>query len=202
MLSFLTVLEHNLNENLVRPRNTMGTPIDYIYENELQWQPSFNGALDIADRFGYRGELVVTAGKQPLPDKQMPPKVLLKHAICVSDKDAMLLFAGQLGDFNDFEATFERFKSVLTPTTITTLFVDNLISDSVFEYEGVTVYAFALDESSVWNELVSHADLDKKELKRMSAEDKLDVLYDGLKVSTLYASKMSYEETCALRMGN
>lgn len=179
----------------------MGTPIDYIYENELQWQPSFKGELGVDGRFGYRGELVVTAGKQVSQEKQMPPKATFKHAICVADKDAMLLFAGGLADFNDFEATFEHFKSVLTPTTITTFFVDNLIKDAVFEYEGVTVYAFALDESSVWNELISHAELDKKELKRMSAEDKLDALYDGLKVSTLYASKMSYAETCALRMG-
>ena len=178
----------------------MGTPIDYIYENELQWQPSFNGALGVDGHFGYRGELAVTAGKQPLPDKQMPPKVMFKHSICVSDKDAMLLFAGQLEDFTDFEATFERFKSVLTPSTITTLFVDNLLSDSVFEYEGVTVYAFSLDESSVWNELISHADLDKKELKRMGAEEKLDALYEGLQNSRLYASKMTYAETCALKM--
>lgn len=178
----------------------MGTPIDYIYDNELQWQPSFKGALGVPGHFGYRGELVVTAGRKVTPEKQMPPKVVFKHAIGVSDENTMLLFAGELEDFGDFEATFERYKSVLTPTTITTLFVDNLIKDSVFEYEGITVYAFALDESSVWNELITHADLDKRELKRMGAEEKLDALYEGLKNSTLYASKMTYAETCALTM--
>ncbi len=178
----------------------MGTPIDYIYENELQWQPSFRGELGVEGRFGYRGELVVTAGKQVLADKQMPPKVLFKHAIAVSDKEGMLMFAGELEDFNDFEMTFERYKTLLTSGTIVTLFVDNLIKDVVFDYEGVTVYGFSLDESSVWNELVSHADLDKKELKRMGAEEKLDTLYDGLKISTLYASKMTYPEACAQRM--
>ena len=76
-----------------------------------------------------------------------------------------------------------------------------MINDAVFEYEGLTVYAFALDESSVWNELLSYAELDKKELKRMSAEDKLDTLYDGLKACTLYASKKTYEEVCSLKMG-
>ncbi|MEA2046926.1 MAG: hypothetical protein U9O64_00605 [Campylobacterota bacterium] len=68
------------------------------------------------------------------------------------------------------------------------------------QYEGITINAFALDESSVWNELISHADLDKKELKRMKAEDKLDTLYDALKDAKLYAKKMSYEEACKLRM--
>jgi len=179
----------------------MGTPIDYIYENELQWQPSFRGELGVAGRSGYRGELVVTPGKFISPEKQMPPKVMIKHAIAVSDDKAMLLFAGELENFDDFEAAFANYKSLLSPGTITALFVDNLLSDSVFEYEGITVYAFSLDESSVWNELISHADLDKRELKRMGAEEKLDALYDGLKATTLYASKMTYEETCALKMG-
>nr|MDA3945779.1 hypothetical protein [Helicobacteraceae bacterium] len=59
----------------------MGTPIDYIYENELQWQPSFKGELGVEGRFGYRGELVVTAGKFLSPEKQLAPKVTFKHAI-------------------------------------------------------------------------------------------------------------------------
>lgn len=169
----------------------MGTPIDYIYENELQVQPSFKGGLDIPGHFGYRGELLVTTGS----------KVLLKNAIIVSDKDSILLFAAQLDSFDDFQAMFESYKSLFSPNSLITLFVNNLISDAVFEYEGLTVYAFALDESSVWNELLSYAELDKKELKRMSAEGKLDTLYNGLKTSRLYASKKTYEETCALKMG-
>jgi hypothetical protein len=178
----------------------MGTPIDYLYENELQWQPSFKGALNVADRYGYRGELVITPGDFLSPEKQLPPKTILKHSIIVSDQSTSLLFAAELEDFANFETAFELYKTILAPTTLVTLFVDNLISDTIFEYEGVTINAFSLDESSVWNELISHADLDKKELKRMGAEDKLDALYDGLKIATIYAKKMSYEEACKLKM--
>ena len=74
----------------------MGTPIDYIYENKLQWQPSFNGALEVPGRFGYRGALVVTPGKFISPEKQMPPKVMLKHAIAITDDAAMLMLAAEL----------------------------------------------------------------------------------------------------------
>jgi len=167
----------------------MGTPIDYIYENELQLQPSFNGKLGTPERFGYRGELVVTS-----------TKIILKHAIAISSKDEMLLFAGELKDFADFKAIFECYKNILTPNTLVTLFIDNLLSNVLFEYEGIKIYAFALDESSAWNELIAYADLDKKELKRMSAEDKLDNLYDNIKNAKLYVEKKTYEEAYALKM--
>jgi hypothetical protein len=170
----------------------MGTPIDYIYENKLEWQPALKGALGVAGRYGYRGTLVVTEGKSK-------PETMLKQAIAISDEEKMLFFAGELASFDDFEAAFARYKSVLSPETLTTLFVSDITSDAVFDYEGVTVYAFSLDESSVWNELVEHADMDKRELKRMGAEAKLDAIYDELKGSTLRATPKSYEETCALK---
>ena len=179
----------------------MGTPIDYIYDNKLQWQPSFRDDLETAGRYGYRGELVIEAGEFLSPEKQLPPKVIFKHAIVIADEETALLFAAELVDFADFEKGFEAYKSILSQKSIVTLFVDNLLSDVEFEYEGVNVYAFALDESSVWNELIVHADLDKKELKRMSAIDKLDALYDGIKVTKFYAPKKTYEEACALKMG-
>ena len=178
----------------------MGTPIDYIYENKLEWQPSFKGPLEEAGRFGYRGELVITAGEFLSPEKQLPPKKILKQAIVVTDTESALFFATELEDFANFETAFELYKNILTPATIVTLFIDNLLSDAIFEYNGITINAFSLDESSVWNELVSHADLDKKELKRMGAEEKLDSIYDGIKAATLFGKKMSYEEACTLKM--
>ena len=170
----------------------MGTPIDYIYDNKLEWQPALKGALGVPGRYGYRGALVVTEGKSK-------PQTMLKQAIAISDEEKMLFFAGELESFDDFEAAFERYKSVLSPGTLTTLFVGDIAGDAVFVYEGVTVYAFSLDESSVWNELVESADMDKKELKRMGAEEKLDALYDQLKGSTLRAAPRSYAEACALK---
>lgn len=170
----------------------MGTPIEYIYENKLEWQPAFKGALGVPGRYGYRGTLVVTEGKSK-------PEKMLKQAIAISDEEKMLFFAGELASFDDFEAAFARYKSVLSPETLTTLFISDIAGDAVFDYEGVTVYAFSLDESSVWSELVEQADMDKKELKRMGTEEKLDAIYDELKGSTLRANPKSYEEACALK---
>lgn len=198
---YYTVLELNLIGNNVTQGNPMGTPIEYLSEKGLQWQPSFNGQLGVLGHSGYRGDLMVTEGKIISGEKQMPPKIILKHVIAISDEKTMLLFAGGLKSFDDFPAFFERYKEILDTKTIVTLFVDDLLSDAQFDFEGITVHAFSLDESSVWNELINHADLDKRELKRMSAEDKLDTLYDGLKANNLQVPKLTYESTCALKMG-
>lgn len=169
----------------------MGSPIDYIYENELQAQPSFRGALNVSGRFGYRGDLRIESDS----------KELLKHLLLVTDKESTLFLAAELENFDNFEKLFTTYKSILNVESSIILFVNNLMSDAIFEYEGFTINAFALDESSVWNELLSITELDKRELKKMSAEDKLDTMYDGVKASTLYASKKSYDEVCASKMG-
>jgi hypothetical protein len=167
----------------------MGTPIESIYENALQLKPAFNDALGTAGHYGYRGDLIITEGNG-----------VLKNVIIVSDEKAILLFAAELDNFDNFEAAFERYAEYLTPDTLFILFVNNLMSDALFTYKDINVYAYSLDESSVWNELLSHADLDKRELKRMDAPTKLDTLYDGLKASQFYVAQKSYEETCALKM--
>ena len=178
----------------------MGTPIDYIKENNLEWQPAFNGALEVAGRYGYRGALVVTEGKMITAEKQMPPKVTIQQAIAISGEETMLFLAGKLESFDDFAAAHERYKSVLAPDTLVTLFFDDLMKDAVFEYEGITINAFALDESSVWNELLEHADLEKREVKRLGAEEKLDTLYDALLSASLSTVTNTYEETCSFKM--
>ncbi len=167
----------------------MGTPIESIYEKALHSKPAFNDALGTAGHYGYRGDLTITEGES-----------ILKNAIVVSDDKSMLLFAAELDNFDNFEAAFERYAEYITPETLTMLFVNNLMSDALFEYKGMNIYAYSLDESSAWNELVSHADLDKRELKRMDPAEKLDTLLEALKSSTFYIPQKSYEEACSLKM--
>jgi hypothetical protein len=171
----------------------MGTPIDFIYDNDLQWQAS------LKDATRYRGALIITPGKVLSADKQLPPKSTLKQAIAIADSDNFVFLAGELETFDDFPTLFERYKSVISADTLVTLFVIDLDADVKFVYEGVTIYAFVLDESSVWNELVDYADLSKGDLKKLSAEEKVDTLYSELKSSTLRAPEKTYEEACTLK---
>lgn len=170
----------------------------FIHDNNLQWQASFNDTTD-KYAYAYRGSLVVTPGKVLAADKQLPPKATLTQTILVTNSDTIDFLACELETLDIFEPFVERYKEVLSPDGLYILFVTDLDGDGVFEYEGYTFYAFSLDESSVWNELLDHADLGKDDLKKTSAQEKIDIVYDAIKATKLRISEKSYEEIKALK---
>jgi len=174
---------------------------DFIYENNLQWQASFNAKTD-KYQYGYRGSLVITPGKVMSADKQLPPKATATQAILVSNGTKIDFLACELETLDFFEPFVEVYKTVLSPDGLYILFVTDLDYDGKFEYEGFTFYAFSLDESSVWNELLDHADLSKGDLKKLSAEEKIDTVYDEIKSSTLRINDKTYEEIKSFQSGS
>lgn len=171
----------------------MATIQEFIYSNNFQWQPTFSDKTD-KHTYGYRGSLVITPGTVMSADKQLPPKATCTQSILVTDSESIDFLACELSTLNFFEPFVEAYKSVLSPDGLYIIFVTDLDTDGKFEYEGFTFYAFSLDESSVWNELLEHADLSKGDLKKSSAAEKIDTVYDEIKASTLRISDKSYDE--------
>lgn len=170
----------------------------FIYDNNLQWQASFNDKTESND-YAYRGSLVITPGKVLSADKQLPPKATATQVILATNSDKIDFIACELETLDFFEPFVERFKEVLSPEGLYMLFVTDLDADGKFEYEGFTFNAFSLDESSVWNELLDHADLSKGDLKKLSPAEKIDEVYSEIKRSTLRISDKSYEEIKTLQ---
>ena len=171
---------------------------EFIYGNNLQWQASFSETTD-KYAYGYRGSLVITPGKVLSADKQLPPKATATQVILVSNSDTIDFIACELETLDFFEPFVERYKEMMTPEGLYILFVTDLDADGKFEYEGITFYAFSLDESSVWNELLDQADLSKGDLKKLSAGEKIDTVYDEIKSTTLRIPEKSYDEIKALQ---
>lgn len=143
----------------------MATPIEFIKANNLDWQPSFNGM--VTDTLhGYRGALIVEEGKELSPDRKLPPKVQAKQVIMVSEEESIKFFACELESFDHFAPMFEKYKAFFSPDGLNLLYVTDLDGNGTFEYEGVKFTAFMLDESSVWNELLDLAGLDKSDMKK------------------------------------
>lgn len=178
----------------------MSSVQDFIYSNNLQWQASFNGATQKYD-YGYRGSLIITPGKVLSADKQLPPKATATQIIVVSDSEKIDFLACELETLDFFEPFVARYKEVLVTEGLYILFVTDLDSDGKFTYDGFTFYAFALDESSVWNELLDYADLSKGDLKKLSAIEKIDTVYDEIKTTQLRISEKSYDEVKAAKNG-
>lgn len=171
----------------------MSTIQDFIYSNNLQWQPTFNSKTE-NHTYGYRGSLVITPGTVMSADKQLPPKATCTQSILVTDTEKIDFLACELSTLDFFEPFIEVYKDVLSSDGLYILFVTDLDIDGKFEYKGFTFNAFSLDESSVWNELLEHADLSKGDLKKSSAAEKIDTVYDEIKSSTLRISEKNYED--------
>lgn len=172
--------------------------VQYIKENNLAWQPSFNG--EIGNGFvGYRGALIVEEGKQLSPDRILPPKVQAKQVLLVADDAKVSFFAAELESILHFEAFFEKYKAFFTPETLVVLYVTDLDKNGTFTYEGITIHAYSLAESSVWNELLDLSGLDKSDLKKLDNKKKIEVLYEGLLKTDCSAKAMSYEEVLSYK---
>ena len=74
------------------------TPIDFIKENKLEWQPSFCRNIN-STLFGYRGALIIEEGKKLSETKIMPPKAQAKQVIMISENDKIKFFAAELETF-------------------------------------------------------------------------------------------------------
>lgn len=179
----------------------MSTIKEFIEENSLAWQPTFNDKTD-KYAYGYRGSLIITPGVMLSADKQLPPKATATQVILVTNTEKIDFLACELSTLDFFEPFIERYKEVLSPDGLYLLFVTDLDGSGKFEYEGFTFNAFSLDESSVWNELVDFADLSKGDLKKMTPIEKIDTIYDEIKTSALRLKDKTYDEIKALQGSN
>jgi hypothetical protein len=175
----------------------MGNIIDFLKDNDLAWQPSFNGTL--SDNLqGYRGAIIIEEGKALSADRKLPPKIQAKQVILISDDSKIKFFSCELESFNDFKPLFEKYKDYFSSDGLHILYVTDLDGNGTYEYEGVKFNAYMLDESSVWNELLDLASLEKSDMKKLSSEEKIEKLYDELQDSDVEDAKKSFEEMCSL----
>jgi len=173
------------------------TPIDFIKENNLEWQPSFSRSIN-STLFGYRGALIIQEGKRLSETKVMPPKAQAKQVIMINENDKIKFFACELETFGYFEEFFDKYKEFFDADSVNLLYVIDLDANGVFEYQGVKFTTFMLDESSVWNEVLDYLSLEKGELKKLSNEEKLEKIYDELATMSVESVDKTYDEMLAL----
>lgn len=176
----------------------MSTPIEYIKSNSLDWQPSFNGTLANGMN-GYRGALIIEEGKQISPDRKLPPKIQAKQVIMISQETKIKFFTCELESFNDFKPLFEKYGEFFDKDSLNLLYVTDLDGNGTFEYEGIKFTAFMLDESSVWNEVLDLASLEKSDMKQFKKQEaKIEKVYDELLTTDVEEAAKTYEEMCKL----
>lgn len=174
----------------------MATPIEFIKANELDWQPSLNAKLSNG-LYGYRGALIIEP-EQISADRKLPPKIQARQVIMMTTDDSIKFLTCELESFNDFKPMFEKYKQFFVPDSMNLLYVTDLEANGTFEYEGVKFTAYMLDESSVWNELLDLASLEKSDMKSLKQpEEKIEKLYEELLTCNVEDTPRTYEEMCS-----
>lgn len=165
----------------------------YIAENKLEWMIVYNAPTD-SYKYAYRGCLVITEGKVMTTDKALPPKEIVKQVLLATNNDTIDFMALELPTINLFEGFVAKYKEYLSPEGKYLIFISDINGKGKFIYEGITFFAYALDESSVWNELLDFADLSKGDLKKMSDKEKIDAVCNEFKRTTLRITDKTYED--------
>lgn len=173
---------------------------DYIAENKLEWMIIYNDPTN-SYKYAYRGCLIVTEGKVISSENTLPPKEIVKQVLLATNNDTIDFLACELPSLNIFERFVAKYKEYLTPEGKYLLFVSDINGKGKFVYEGITFYVYALDESSVWNEVLDYADLSKGDLKKMSDKEKIDAVCNEIQRSNLRITDKTYEEIKAMQRG-
>lgn len=172
----------------------------YIVDENLEWQKLFMGSTD-AFSFAYRGSLVVTPGKVLSNDRALPPKEFIKQAILATHSDTIDFLACEITTIDTFEDFFAKYSSYFTEEGKYLLFICDISTKGKFVHEGITFYAYPLDESSVWNELLDFADLPKSDLKKMSDKEKIDAIVKEVLKTSLKTTDKTLDDIKASKAG-
>jgi hypothetical protein len=153
-------------------------------------KPTHNGPTPHGGRYGFRGDIVVTA----------EPPVTLTAAFAADDGDAGVSFlAGSLPSYKDLPALVGALGAGAKKDGKYFIYVSDLDRASRYrvQLEGLELYVLPIDDTSVYNELIDFLYLDKTKLKKFSTAEKLDAIADGAaKYDQAYES-ITYDEGLA-----
>lgn len=135
-----------------------------------------------AGRYGFRGELALRFSSQ-LSDEARPPELTCDQvmAIAQAGEKTIPFFAGYLLSFEHLKDVAEALGTTLTAGGKYFLFCNNIDISKKYQvpYKGAMFYVLPIDESTVYNEILSLLYLEKNELKKLDTAAKLDAIADA-----------------------
>ncbi|NEV63853.1 hypothetical protein [Thiorhodococcus minor] len=156
--------------------------LDQYEKEERFWLKSVLGATSTDGLHAFRGEFVVLEGElKASAGKRTPPKALIKQAVILADADKLRMVAGNFESVDELPEFVARFKDELADDCVLVLYIDNLAESCQVDIEGSHYVLIEFREGMVWNELTEAFYVEKADLKGMSAEDKVAVVYQASK---------------------
>lgn len=150
--------------------------------------------------FGFRGELAVKF--TPSTERESrPPEILCQQVLTVVNgtEPKLPFFAGYLLDVHHVKQLAEVLGDTLKAGGKYFAFCNNV--DFSHKYQlplgGALWYILPLDESTVWNEMLSLMDIDKNDIKKLDTAGKLDYLVNKTMKFDESWEVLTYDEAMA-----
>ncbi|MDB5653510.1 MAG: hypothetical protein JWQ94_1123 [Tardiphaga sp.] len=152
-------------------------------------KPILSAATHVEGRYGFRGEI-----------RYDDPDTVIREVFSVSESGAPAIgfLAGSIKDYASLPKLVETLGTAFDGDGRYFIYIADLPRGNRFhiKFGDVNIFAIAIDETSVYNELIDTFYVDKGKLKKFDTSAKLDALADvGLKYATLTDySELSYED--------
>jgi hypothetical protein len=133
-------------------------------------------------RVGFRGALALRFSPK-LADEARPPELISDQVMAISKvgETHLPFFAGYLLSFEYLKDVAEVLGDTLSAGGKYFLFCNNIDLSKKYQvpYKGAMFYVLPIDESTVYNELLSLLYLEKNDLKKKDTAGKLDAVADA-----------------------
>jgi hypothetical protein len=159
------------------------------------FNPVLKSPTHKSGRFGFRGDLALKFAAK-VADESRPPELAAEQVMAIASGDSATIpfIAAYLHSFAYLETLTEVLGETLSPSGKYFIFCNNI--DLLKKYEvslgGATFYILAIDEATVYNELLELLDLEKNDLKKLDIGGKLDVIADA---ATKFKNKGKFVKT-------
>lgn len=168
----------------------MANVVETLKEKGELWQNTFIGDIG-GGKAGYRGDLILVRGKL-VGDKEMPPEVTAKQCVAAGT-DSFEFFAGSLEKVEHIKALLDAHGSILPESGKYFLFIINADQKMNVFYEGRTFHVYPLDESTVWNEMLDIAGLEKSDFKGLGGGEKVAMLANSAAKENPALEEVTYD---------
>jgi hypothetical protein len=152
-------------------------------------------------RFGFRGELALRFAPK-LADEARPPELLCGQAMAIANigEKHLPFFAGYLLSFEYLKDVADVLGDTLSAGGKYFLFCNNIDLSKKYQvpYKGAMFYVLPIDESTVYNELLTLFYLEKNDLKKKDTAGKLDAVADAALKFEVTFDTITYAEGLAL----
>ena len=159
--------------------------------------PVLKAATRKPGRFGFRGELALRFSAK-LADEARPPELTCDQVIAIASvgDPKLAFFAGYLLSFEHLKDVAEVLGDTLSAGGKYFLFCNNIDLSKKYQvpYKGALFYVLPIDESTVYNELLSLLYLEKTELKKLDTAGKTDKVADAALKFDITFDNITYAE--------